>query len=477
MGFKDYNKHNILTKQYPQTFHHLKRFLSISLFLSLWLLLLYFFRLSSSSSSTTTTITAVHSQINGPDSPPTQPIKKCDPLIAKFYVHDIPPKFNSDILRDCHHLNIYTDMCPHVLNRGLGRPMEANPPGPGGPRSWFSTQQFLGEMIFHARLESHPCRTWDPSQARLFYLPFYAGLYASSRFSEKDIHVRDSLAVDFDEHLSRLDTWRESKARGEDHFIAIGRTAWDFMRSENLAEDIGGNRLLKLPRVGNMTVLTVERQPWSGAHQRGVPYPSYFHPATSDEMLAWMDIVGRAERPYLFSFVGGPRKGLEKAAVRDSILTQCAGSGRCLRVKCDPGSSACHDPARVLDVMTRSEFCMQPPGDSFTRRSVFDSITAGCIPVFFNQHTAYTQYEWYFPAEPSQYSVYLTGDKANVIEDELLKIPREKVVEMRKAVIDLIPSITYFHPNATNFRFHDAVDVALMGLTKLVNSTSRHVVV
>lgn len=93
------------------------------------------------------------------------------------------------------------------------------------------------------------------------------------------------------------------------------------MRADGGA-DFGANILLNLPPVQNMSVLTVERQPWEGHNQNGIPYPSYFHPKTVDEMLTWQDRVRGLERPYLFSFVGGKRKGLEKAKVRDEIVKQ-----------------------------------------------------------------------------------------------------------------------------------------------------------
>lgn len=232
--------------------------------------------------------------------------------------------------------------------------------------------------------------------------------------------------------------------------------------------------LLDLPAVKNMSVLTVERQPWSGSNQFGVPYPSYFHPTTLDQMLTWQDSVRRSERPHLFSFIGGPRKGLEKAAVRDELIRQCAGSSKCRLMKCVGGDSQCHDPTAILRAMMSSRFCLQAPGDSFTRRSTFDSILAGCIPVFFSRHTAYTQYAWFLPGNPDEYSVFVdaenTGTLRTPIEDVLEKIPEERVDRMRSKVIELIPRLTYAHPNATNLGFKDAVDIALEQLARHVKS-------
>lgn len=253
------------------------------------------------------------------------------------YVYDLPKEFNNKLLQNCRHLNIYTDMCPHVANNGLGQPLLLrNGSGSNTGPSWFATHQFIAEMIFHARVENHPCRTWEPNDADIFYVPFYGGLYSSSVFREHNLTKRDELAVRLVDFVNSQRWWKRSN--GGDHFLAIGRTAWDFMRDDD--EDFGANMLMHMPRVMNMSVLTVERQPWRGDNQFGIPYPSYFHPHTSAEMVTWQDKMRRVERPNLFSFVGGPRKGLEKAAIRDELIRQCADSSRCELLKCESGGGS-----------------------------------------------------------------------------------------------------------------------------------------
>ncbi|KAG8657845.1 hypothetical protein MANES_03G077800v8 [Manihot esculenta] len=401
---------------------------------------------------------------------PNATTKELSPITCpgnlSLYVYQLPPEFNVGLLRNCSHLNIYTNMCPHVSNNGLGQPISTT-------GTWFATHQFLAEMIFHARIENHPCRTWDPNLANLFYVPFYGGLHSSSKFREANHTARDELAVRLVEYIKIQPWWQ--RHHGYDHFLALGRTAWDFMRITNGGPDFGANCLLNLPPVKNMSVLTVERHPWQGVNQYGVPYPSYFHPSNVVQMRTWQQKMIRSERKHLFSFVGGPRKGVEKAAVRDELIRQCKESTRCFLVKCGGGGGKCHEPFKVLKVLSRSQFCLQAPGDSFTRRSTFDSVLAGCIPVFFSPHTAYTQYSWYFPANGSDYSVYidLDGEKGNVkksIEEELSKISSDRVEKMRRKIMEIMPSITYAHPNSSDVGFGDAVDVALEALLKNAGS-------
>ncbi|KAM1068325.1 hypothetical protein ACFX2B_000308 [Malus domestica] len=413
--------------------------------------------------TSTTAIAAATTTTKSPFTVPT-----CYPSVS-VYVYPLPAKFNLGLLDNCHILNVYTNMCPHVANRGLGQPH----PQLGSAASWFATHQFIAEMIFHARVENHPCRTLDPGRATLFYVPFYGGLHASSNFKEANLTARDELTVDLVDYVQSQPWWK--RHNGRDHFIALGRTAWDFMRAAD-GPDFGANSLLNLPAVKNMSVLTVERHPWQGSNQHGLPYPSYFHPSTWQEMVAWQNKVREMERAHLFSFIGGPRKGLEKAAVRNEFIRQCGESTRCMLLKCGSGASKCHEPSEVLKVMSESQFCLQAPGDSFTRRSTFDSVLAGCIPVFSSPHTAYTQYKWFLPGDVSTYSVYIEekSDASKRIEEELLKIPSEKVTAMREKLIELIPSLTYAHPNATNLGFGDAVDVALASLAKHIQTVVHH---
>lgn len=47
------------------------------------------------------------------------------------------------------------------------------------------------------------------------------------------------------------------------------------------------------------------------------------------------------------------------------------------------------------------------------------------------------------------------------------------MVQMRESVINLILSLTYVHPNTTNYSLKDAADVALEALAKLSKQGPR----
>lgn len=111
------------------------------------------------------------------------------------------------------------------------------------------------------------------------------------------------------------------------------------------------------------------------------------------------------------------------------------------------------EPEEVLRALAKSVFCLQPRGDSVTRKGFFDTIVAGCIPVLFANGTAYTQYRWHLPASPSLYSVFIPeadvlANRVDVI-DMLSRIPLAQIRSMQQAVRHLIPRVVYSPPSTS----------------------------
>ncbi|MBZ5798180.1 glycosyltransferase family 47 protein, partial [Burkholderia contaminans] len=80
----------------------------------------------------------------------------------------------------------------------------------------------------------------------MFYVPFYGGLHASSKFREANLTARDELAVQLVDYLQSQPWFLRNS--GKDHFLVLGRTAWDFMRTDG-GSDFGANTLLNLHAV------------------------------------------------------------------------------------------------------------------------------------------------------------------------------------------------------------------------------------
>ncbi|KAL5225584.1 hypothetical protein ABZP36_012223 [Zizania latifolia] len=378
-----------------------------------------------------------------------------------IYMYDMPPRFNVDLLRDCRALRPWTDvgMCQYIVNGGMGE-LLGDEGGVFSERGWFATDQFVLDIIFHGRMKGYGCLTNDSASAAAVFVPFYGGCDIGRYLFSQNASIKDALSDDFVGWLVQQPEWRVMG--GRDHFLVPGRTTWDFLRRREAGWE-WGNKLLWYPAVQNMTAILVESSPWS-PNNFAIPYPTYFHPETAADVVAWQEKVRSSEREWLFSFAGGPRKG--NGTIRADIIRQCRASSFCNHLHCGGAAAAkCNSPGAVMSVFQNSHFCLQPRGDTMTRRSTFDTILAGCVPVFFHPGSAYDQYTLHFPPEPDSYSVLImhsdvTGRNVS-IEETLRRIPPERVKTMREEVIRLIPTVVYADTRSRRVDFRDAFDVAV----------------
>ncbi|KAJ1406592.1 Exostosin-like [Sesbania bispinosa] len=384
------------------------------------------------------------------------------------YIHNLPTRFNHHLLENCHSLTRGTDkpnMCPYMENLGLGPEIE-NSQGVFTNKSWYETNQFLLEVIFHNRMRKYECLTNDSSLASAIFVPFYAGLDISRFLWVSNLTVRDSSGQDLVQWLAKRPEWK--RMWGRDHFLVSGRISWDFRRQYD-DESYWGSKFRFLPQSMNMSMLAVEASSWNNDY--AIPYPTSFHPSEESEVFEWQSKIRHQKRPYLFTFTGAPRPELE-VSIRGKIIDQCRGSSACKFIDCSYGKEQCDNPINVMKVFGSSVFCLQPPGDSYTRRSIFDSMLAGCIPVFFHPGTAYSQYKWFLPKIRTKYSVYIPVKdvkKWNVnVEKVLMGIPENEVVAMREEVIKLIPGIIYADPKSTLHNLEDAFDLAVKGILERI---------
>ncbi|KAI3865950.1 hypothetical protein MKX03_036809 [Papaver bracteatum] len=383
-----------------------------------------------------------------------------------IYVHDLPPEFNEDLIKECRTLNKWIEMCQYMVNAGLG-PRIGNSQGVFSTKGWFSTNQFMLEVIFHNRMKQYKCLTTDSSIASAVFVPFYAGFEVARYLWDTDVPTRDAASLALLKWLTSKPEWKV--LGGRDHFMVAGRITWDFRRLTEKDED-WGNKLMVLPEVRNMSTLTIEASPWH-RNDFGVPYPTYFHPSSDSEVFQWQSRMRRQRKRFLFSFVGAPRNSTK--LIRNQLIDQCLASKKCKLLDCNIGNKkSCDQPSKVMKVFQNSIFCLEPPGDSPTRRSVFDAILAGCIPVFFHPGSAYTQYTWFLPRDYKKYSVYIPEDqvrdgKVN-IESVLQRYSRDQVRRMKEEVIKLIPRVIYADPRSKLETVEDAFDISIEGVLERV---------
>ncbi|KAJ3680784.1 hypothetical protein LUZ60_015273 [Juncus effusus] len=395
----------------------------------------------------------------------TAPVLPTDSCKGRYvYVYNLPERFNADILRDCRNIYRWNNMCKSLTNSGLG-PNLNNTDGVLQETGWYLTEQDVLEIIFHNRMKQYDCLTSNYSTADVVFIPFYLGLDLIRYLWDKEVLRQDLLVMDLISWVKKRPEW--SAKNGRDHFIVSGRPVWDLQRQE---DSNWGSKFLTLPESKNMSIIMFESCDWV-TNGFAVPYPTYFHPSKKSEVVLWQEKVRSMKRKWLFSFVGGRRPD-PALTIRDMVIDQCVEATLCNVYECVFGNNSCHLPSNVMRVLMSSNFCLQPPGDTFTRRSTFDSMLAGCIPVFFKSSSAYSQYKWYFPKNFNKFSVYVPEDALKEgrvnIQDVLLGYSEEQVREMREEVIRMIPRLVYKDPRNKSESFQDAFDIAVDGVIKRI---------
>ncbi|MCO5586981.1 hypothetical protein L7F22_040926 [Adiantum nelumboides] len=186
------------------------------------------------------------------------------------------------------------------------------------------------------------------------------------------------------------------------------------------------------------------------------------------------DEIKGAKREWLVSYLGSARRRFRQESTqhfRKELKRQCdQEKEKCRFMDCTlqyrQSQIPCESEPEIVTLeFSNAVFCLQPEGDTPTRKSIFDSLIAGCIPAVFTNFTAHLQYDAYLPHDPSLYSVFLKKDdialgKHNFVQ-ELAKIPEEKIKCMQAMIRkDILPRILFSLPTSS-ISFHDAFDIAL----------------
>ncbi|XP_059276214.1 xyloglucan-specific galacturonosyltransferase 1-like [Lycium ferocissimum] len=380
-----------------------------------------------------------------------------------IYVYDLPTKFNKDLVAQCENMIPWVNLCKYFMsNEAMGEPILNLGKG------WYQTHQYSLELIFHSRVLNHPCRVHNADEAKLFYVPFYGGLDILRWHFKKNVShdIKDSLGIDLVRWLEAQKHWFQKS--GNDHVFVLGKISWDFRRTSTN----WGSRFLELDEMQNPVKLLIERQPWH-VNDIGIPHPTYFHPQSDDDIVTWQDRIIKSNRKSLVSFAGAARPGAP-ANIRSILINQCtsAKDQECRFLNCNSGN--CDQPESIIELFMESEFCLQPPGDSPTRKSVFDSLISGCIPVIFDPFTAYYQYSWHLPEDHRKYSVFIDQEdvrnmKVNVVE-KLMQIPAKDRENMRRYIIyELLPGLVYGDPKSKLEKFQDAFSITINNLFQRLN--------
>lgn len=330
-----------------------------------------------------------------------------------FYIYDWPHLVDRYAnFSDRPHHSHGVEMPNWRTNFGAGRLVSKN-------TSEYKTSQFSLFKLMYERALIDPRRTLDPSTATSFFIPYDFGMDAT--FFETNGRMRKTncpLATEVQTLLQQSMYFQ--KNGGHDHFMisAVNQNMNYFFGAKNCLDF--------LMKCWNCTKLSIDEYMFiaqdrkfelknRGINWHAVPFPSDFHyddridamakahdpaqfPSTNSSNLSyphhpWELSDSDDNRFRLISFLGNPRKfSPVSTSVREALLAQC-----------NNYSTHCTHGVYSFDLKIvspnfesrHSTFCLQPPGDMPTRKSVFDVILAGCIPVLFHPLTARFMYEWH----------------------------------------------------------------------------------
>ncbi|KAK8560742.1 hypothetical protein V6N13_026178 [Hibiscus sabdariffa] len=236
-----------------------------------------------------------------------------DSCLGRYiYVHDLPKRFNEDVIKYCQLITRPGDrysVCKSLENSGLGPRIKGFDGSDSWKNSWFSTNQFMLEVIFRNRMQKYECLTDDFTIASAIFVLYYAGLDLRRHLWGFNTSMRDSPGVDLIAWLASKPEWKRNL--GKEHFLISGRIARDFGRKSNQKSDWGSNFRV-LPESENITMLTIESG--SSENDIAVPYPTYFHPSNDFQVHQWQEFIRKQNRPYLFSFAGA-RRSKQKGSI------------------------------------------------------------------------------------------------------------------------------------------------------------------
>lgn len=303
----------------------------------------------------------------------------------------------------------------------------------------FQTWQFAFFQLLMHRLRTSTQRSFDPREATAFIIPFDLGVHSHLDHENGRLRLASPHGWVANRLLKKAQRDRKVfwRRNGHDHYILFGITAYQMVGI--------GVKVFFMSVCENCTVLTIETSPTHTAipgrgkkYWYAQPYPSFFHVTQDMTSFPW-EVRPLAQRDILALFIGSVHtKTPSSNKVRRVLYKQCTSSRKCIWRKtahtCQ-GVSRLHtyhlivtfnqldqvvNQTDAIYLFRRARYCLAPPGDSLTRKSLFDSLLAGCVPVVFIR-ASLTQYDWHLSREDfNKVAVYISmkdvlQNKANFI--------------------------------------------------------------
>ncbi|XP_041352958.1 xyloglucan galactosyltransferase MUR3-like isoform X2 [Gigantopelta aegis] len=364
--------------------------------------------------------------------------------LLKIYIYNLNSIFNTDISRCVHS----EDACFDYSNHGMGKLLYRH-----GQISIHNTNQFSLDVILHHQFAHSRYRTNDPSEADVFYVPAYMG---SMYFCHKyDNRTAESVKRLF-HYLNTMPYFRQ----GKPHVTTLAKI-------EREQIDV----ISAHPAWKNLTYMIIEKDDLDFRKMLGiesqraivVPYPSYIHfnytKVTDDDAYAVENVSKYNRKLFLFFAASLRRTNPFRVKLIDQFVVKTElGFKEYFKSNDVPNRDQVmlitweclgNHYNTTIEWMFNSVFCLQPHGDSPTRKSFYDSILSGCIPVVFQFPNENVEFPFQRALNYNDFIVRIPVNRNGDLEenipiyDYLHKIPLTEISRLQTNLIKVLHLFQY----------------------------------
>jgi hypothetical protein len=320
-----------------------------------------------------------------------------------------------------------------------------------GMTMYHTSEWFIDQLWYHKILASYA--TDDLAAADLVLIPLPQGYLSWYRLRHKahrswvDTYISQVKAT-----VLNSTAW--ARCSGRDHFYVMSRTA-----HQELTSVLGrwhGNGQIGIDAQWWSNVTKLSFEPWLHPVNSCPPcklqkslniipavYPTSFHPSSVAEIEQWAAHVPRGWRAVLVTLAVGRPRGERQRAIDDCRAAAATNQSSCFHLDLGsarvmgPGGS-CTDSC-IFGAYLNSTFCAHPVGDVPTRRGIFDSIVAGCIPIV----TTPTAVPYLEPFHSWTPMVYVLAPTLAEGVRRARAMASEEIEARQEALMKLLPSVVY----------------------------------
>lgn len=388
----------------------------------------------------------------------------------KVYIYDLPSSMNHDIVQHAIKHYGYRN-CMSLNNAGMGD--ELFTLGENDELSIRNTDQFALEVIIHNKLLKSSFRTLDPDEADIFYIPAYVGTHCVYHNNYYFTSKSEQLILNLTDFLQSQKYFRQ----GKPHFSTISHIHREMA--------LHFCPYLTYNITHNITFLAIEK--WSKPNDEAImksaaqsinviPYPSFVHLVT-ENLSEKLPIPDLDHRDVFLFFPAGLMcsndlrcKIMEQFNLRTTLSYEEFKNQRLSTDMVLFQVSTCDNNTdrNLVPWMQHSVFCLQPPGDSPTRKSFYDSLMSGCIPVIFGNHSVHYAFSSYL--DFSKFTVSMPTDivydSNNGIYEFLRNIDRETIVQLHTSLLKIVKYMQYSISNVQIEEPDDALKIIFAELAE-----------